>query len=58
VLERSALFFVFPFAPREGAEEGAEKFLPPRLKHHFHDPVIGLALRRGDRSCVYIERDP
>jgi hypothetical protein len=29
VLERSALFFVSPFAPREGAEEGAESFFLP-----------------------------
>jgi len=37
---------------------GCWKCLFPGLKDHRHDPVVGLALRRGDGSRVHIERDP
>ncbi len=54
VLERFAPFLLPAFLPREGAES----FFLPASKHYFHDSVIGLALRRGDRPCIYVERDP
>jgi hypothetical protein len=54
--------FAAPFLLPDGRSvfdrEGAGILAFPASNTHTHDLIVGLALRRGDSSCVHIERDP